>query len=147
MLPAMGKNEHLKYVDPTPDDPALINPLNGEPMDKILIGVVRIDRCAKTGAIWLDQGELAQLSLLGPAQKAALKQLDVAPDGGAAKRSGRGPIKSPRTGTVMMVVNDPDQKHIEFEVDPDSGGCFFDAGELTDLTEYTFKERLRAFLG
>lgn len=63
------------------------------------------------------------------------------------KRAARGAIKSPRSGEVMMVVNDPKQKHVEFEVDPVSGGCFFDAGELADLTEYSFAERLRSVLG
>lgn len=135
-------------VEPTPDDPVLHNPLNGAAMDKLQIGNVKIDRCAKTGAIWLDRGELAQLALLDGRLKALIKQIDKPnAEGEKHRRKHRGPLKSPRSGAVMMVVNDPQQKHVEFEVDPDSGGCFFDAGELADLTEYSFGERLRSFLG
>ncbi|MEM7755817.1 MAG: zf-TFIIB domain-containing protein [Planctomycetota bacterium] len=141
-----GKVEIVK-VEPTGDDPVVINPVNGEPMEKLQIGDVKIDRCPTTGAIWLDKGELAQLALLDGQHKGLLKRLDKPNTDAPARAVRRGPIKSPRTGAVMMVVNDPEQKHVEFEVCPQSGGCFFDAGELADLTEYTFKERLRVLLG
>ena len=136
----------IVQIEPTDDDPVVINPLNDKPMQKLKIGPVQIDRCEETGAIWLDRGELAQLATLGAQYKKMLKELDQ-PNPEATRRARRGPIKSPRTGEVMMVVNDPSQKHIEFEVDPSGGGCFFDAGELADLTEYSFGERLRSFFG
>ena len=46
---------------------------------------------------------------------------------------------------MMVVVKDPNQPHIEFEMCPVSGGCFFDAGELVDMIDYSFVERLRSF--
>jgi Zn-finger nucleic acid-binding protein len=125
----------------------VINPINGEPMDKLQIGNVKIDRCRVTGCIWLDKGELAQLALLDAQHKGLLKKLDKPNNDAPPRNARRGPLKSPRTGAVMMVVNDPEQKHVEFEVCPQCGGCFFDSGELSDLTEYTFKERLRSLLG
>ncbi|MEM7622876.1 MAG: zf-TFIIB domain-containing protein [Planctomycetota bacterium] len=143
----MADKAEVIKVEPTDDDPAIVNPLNDEPMEKLQIGNVKIDRCAKTGAIWLDRGELAQLALLDAKHKGLIKQLDKRKPDSDAARSRRGPLKSPRTGAVMMVVSDPEQKHIEFEVDPEGGGCFFDAGELADLTDYTFKERLRSLFG
>jgi Zn-finger nucleic acid-binding protein len=147
MLSAMADKPDVLKAAPTEDDPVVINPLNGEPMEKLQIGNVKIDRCAKTGAIWLDRGELAQLALLDGKHKGLLRGLDKLPDGAVPTPRKRGTLKSPRGGAVMMVVSDPQQKHVEFEVDPETGGCFFDAGELADLTDYSFKERLRSFLG
>jgi len=143
----MGEKVEIQRVEPTADDPIVINPINGEPMEKLQIGDVKIDRCPTTGAIWLDRGELAQLALLDAQHKGLLKKLDKANPDAPARAVRRGPLRSPRTDAVMMVVNDPEQKHVEFEVCPESGGCFFDAGELADLTEYTFRERLRVLLG
>ncbi|MEM1184132.1 MAG: zf-TFIIB domain-containing protein [Planctomycetota bacterium] len=143
----MSEKVEIQRVDATDDDPVVINPINGEPMDKLQIGDVKIDRCPTTGAIWLDRGELAQLALLDAQHKGLLKKLDKPNTDAPARAARRGPLKSPRTGAVMMVVNDPEQRHVEFEVCPASGGCFFDAGELADLTEYTFRERLRVLLG
>jgi len=136
--------ESIKRVDPTPDDPAITNPLNGAEMEKLEIGGIKIDRCPSTGAIWLDRGELSRLATLDKEHRKALKALDHKRDDVTA-RSGRGTLKSPRAGVPMMVVNDPKQSHIEFEVCPESGGCFFDAGELFDLLDYSFSERLRSF--
>ena len=144
----MADKHEITTVEATDDDPIIDSPLTGEPMEKLQIGNVKIDRCPKTGSIWLDRGELAQLALLDAKHKGLLKQLDKKGSGDDSfRRNHRGTLKSPRTGAVMMVVNDPEQKHAEFEVDPESGWCFFDAGELADLTEYTFKERLRSFFG
>ncbi|MEM0984544.1 MAG: zf-TFIIB domain-containing protein [Planctomycetota bacterium] len=134
----------IKQCDPTPDDPTVVNPLNGIEMERLDIGGIKIDRCPSTGAIWLDRGELSRLSALGAAHRKALKALDVSRDD-VTRRGVRGAIKSPRTGVPMMVVNDPQQSHIEFEVCPECGGCFFDAGELYDLLDYSFTERLKSF--
>lgn len=143
----MAEQTDIQTVEATDDDPIIMSPLTGEPMEKLQVGNVKIDRCPKSGAIWLDRGELAQLALLDAKNKGLLRQLDKRGGDPSYRRNQRGTLKSPRTGVEMMVVNDPEQKHVEFEVDPDSGGCFFDAGELSDLTEYTFRERIRSFLG
>lgn len=142
----MSKPE-IRPAEPTVDDPVINNPLTGTPMEKFQIGGVKIDRCPKTGAIWLDRGELAQLALMPAELKSLIRQLDRPTGEESPRRGHRGPLRSPRSGAKMMVVRDPEQKHVEFEVDPETGGCFFDAGELADLTEYTLKERLRSFFG
>jgi Zn-finger nucleic acid-binding protein len=134
----------VKVVPPSDDDPVVVNPLTGRAMEKFEIGGVCIDRCPRTGAIWLDRGELARLSSLGKEAKALLKQIDRKPP--RSQRRQRGTLVSPQNGTDMMiVVRDDDQPHIEFEMCPVSGGCFFDAGELADLTEYSFTEKLKRF--
>ena len=135
----------VRFVDPSDDDPVVVNPLNGTAMEKFSIDGVVIDRCPETGAIWLDRGELAHLGALSKAGRALLMQVDSKPPSKEKKRD-RGQLVSPQNGTNMMVVvRDPDQRHIEFEMCPVSGGCFFDAGELVDLTDYSFVERVKSF--
>lgn len=133
-------------VEPSENDPVVVNPLNGEPMRKIDIGGVKIDRCETTGAIWLDRGELGQLALLDARYKRVIKSIDTRrPD--ETPRETRGQIHSPRTGARMLIVQDPDDPSVEFDVCPECGGCFFDSGELAELTDYSFVDRLRVMLG
>ena len=136
----------IKDVEPTEGDPVVVNPLNGEAMRKLDIGGVKIDRCEKTGAIWLDRGELGQLALLDARYKGVIKTIDRRkPDD--VPRETRGPIACPRDGATMLIVRDPDDEAVEFDVCPDCGGCYFDSGELGELTEYSFTDRIRVMLG
>jgi Zn-finger nucleic acid-binding protein len=155
MLPGiMGRREReqnakwrqqVTFVEPTEDDPQMRNPLNGVVMEKFAIEGVVIDRCPETGSIWLDRGELARLGSLSKDGRAVLKQIDRKPPK-AERNPPRGGLVSPENGTEMMVlVKDPNQPHIEFEMCPVSGGCFFDPGELVDMIDYSFLERVRSF--
>ena len=38
-----------------------LSPISGEPMEQVTLHGVVVDRCAKSGGIWLDAGELEQL--------------------------------------------------------------------------------------
>jgi len=38
-----------------------LSPVTGEPMEQVVLHGVVIDRCNKSGGIWLDAGELEQL--------------------------------------------------------------------------------------
>ncbi|HHN77446.1 MAG TPA: hypothetical protein ENK11_02060 [Phycisphaerales bacterium] len=135
----------VRFMKPTADDPAIRNPVNNIEMEKIEIGGVRIDRCAFTGAIWLDRGELGRLQALSKEDKALLKEMDTQPEEGTRLgRPARGMLTSPKSDKPLIVVRDEQQPHIEFEVCPETGGCYFDAGELSDLLEYTFVEKLRS---
>lgn len=40
-----------------------LSPITGEPMEQVAIHGVVVDRCAKSGGIWLDAGELEELIL------------------------------------------------------------------------------------
>ncbi|USN98394.1 MAG: zf-TFIIB domain-containing protein [Phycisphaeraceae bacterium] len=141
-----GPWDLIHDVEPTEDDPVVVNPLNGRAMRKLDIGGVKIDRCESTGAIWLDRGELGQLALLDARYKRVIKAIDVRRED-EVPRETRGRIKSPRTGALMLIVHDPDDPSVEFDVCPECGGCFFDSGELAELTEYSFVDRLRVMLG
>ncbi|MCC6952829.1 MAG: zf-TFIIB domain-containing protein [Deltaproteobacteria bacterium] len=37
------------------------SPITGEPMDRVVISGVVVDRCPTSGGIWLDAGELEQI--------------------------------------------------------------------------------------
>lgn len=54
-------------------------------------------------------------------------------------------IPSPVTGKLMKVVTDKKQPHIEYEVDVDGHGAFFDAGEYTDFVEDTISDFFKSF--
>lgn len=54
-------------------------------------------------------------------------------------------IPSPVTGKPMEVVTDKKQPHIEYEVDVDGHGAFFDAGEYTDYVEDTISDFFKSF--
>lgn len=54
-------------------------------------------------------------------------------------------IASPVTGKLMKVVEDKKQPHIEYEVDVDGHGAFFDAGEYTDFVEDTISDFFKSF--
>ncbi len=146
ILPQMEKwKNEVRFVEPSDDDPQMVNPINGVAMEKFAIDDVVIDRCPETGAIWLDRGELSRLGALSKKGRALLKQIDRKPKG-KAKTHTRGELVSPQNGTEMMVVvRDPHQPHIEFEMCPVSGGCYFDPGELVDMIDYSFVERVRSF--
>ena len=138
----------VKIVEPTDDDPAIINPATGMAMEKLEIGGVRIDRCPYTGSIWLDRGELAHINSFTKEQKALLKELDTSVPTTAKQfdRPKRGMLTGPASEQPFMVVRDTEQPHIEFEVCPETGGCFFHRGELYDLADYSFVEKLKTFL-
>lgn len=38
-----------------------LSPVTGEPLEQVVIHGVVVDRCPKSGGIWLDSGELEQL--------------------------------------------------------------------------------------
>lgn len=138
--------EKVRFVKPTQAEPAVINPATGMEMERFEIGGVVIDRCPHTGSIWLDRGELGRINLFSKADRALLEEIDRAPESAARfPRSHRGMTRGPKSDSLLMIVRDDEQPHIEFEVCPVTGGCYFHAGELADLVDYSFVERLKTF--
>ncbi len=120
-------------------------PKDGEPMSRIVLGPVPIDRCPTCGGVWLDKGELEEI------RRAMLdhgETLDALDDLGTSEPDSRPrPLECPRDRSRLSVHRDPKQSHIEYDSCSKCGGLFFDAGELSDLTEFTLAERLRSLLG
>ncbi len=121
-------------------------PKDAEPMERITLGTVAIDRCPSCGGVWLDRGELDALrrTMLKDEHRATLDALD---DLGTKEPDARPqPLLCPRDHTRMSTHRHHHQHHIEFDTCTKCGGMFFDAGELSDLTEFTLVERLKAML-
>ncbi len=113
-------------------DPRLRCPKDGTLMEKQALGSdggVTIDRCARCGALWLDAHEMEQILAMG-----------------AARRVDLAPLRCPRDQSLLVEVADKQQKHVLIMLCTDCGGKLLDAGELTDLSEFTMAERLRAAL-
>lgn len=122
-------------------------PKDAEPMERITLGSVGIDRCTICGGVWLDAGELEGLkhAMLIERHRATMDELDRLGTREPAVRPN--PLLCPRDHSRMSVHRDPKQTHVEMDVCTKCGGMFFDAGELSELTEFTLGERLRSLLG
>lgn len=134
----------LKPIQPTPSDPAVNCPKCHTTMLRLDTGTVAIDRCERCGAVWLDAGELAVLLKFSGDKKELVESID---QGGAVKMPethAPGTIHCPRDSSPMSTVRDKKQKHIEFEMCMNCCGVLFDAGELSDISSFTLRERVRA---
>lgn len=112
-------------------------------MHKFRVGEVVIDRCPACRGFWVDRPELEAILV----QENAAKRLDehARPDPDHALHSA--PYKCPRDRSDLIELLHIEQRHIHYESCTVCGGMFFDAQELTDLTENTLGERLRAIFG
>jgi Zn-finger nucleic acid-binding protein len=129
------------------EDRLISCPKDAEPMHRITLGAVAIDRCPACGGVWLDTGELRALkhTMLEDQHRRTIEQLDALGTEEPAHRPE--PLLCPRDHARMSVHRDPRQPHVELDVCTKCGGMFFDAGELADLSELTLGERLRRLLG
>jgi len=121
----------------------IICPKCNEPMRSLKAHEAQVDRCEQCYGIWLDHGE--RLKLL--ADKSLVTGVDIGSADMGKELDEITEINCPRCAVLMQHVHDPAQKHIGFELCPECQGSFFDAGELTDLSEFTLSERIRTFFG
>jgi uncharacterized protein len=114
-------------------------------MEKMPVGDFSVDHCARCGSIWFDAYEL-QKTL--DAKEQGLKISDV--DYGTARtydakvHGGEIP-HCPRDGSALLQIPDPRQPHVMIDLCRSCGGVLLDAGELTDLSEFTLAERMKSF--
>lgn len=137
-----GRKEHI--LESEKHDTRLRCPKDGTFMQKEQIGGphgVAIDRCGHCGALWLDKGELEKII----AMKAA-KHADIGPFTNDRYIKPLGALTCPRDGSIMTEIADSKQKHVLIMLCSDCGGKLLDSGELIDLQEFTFVERLKATL-
>lgn len=120
-------------------------PKDGEPMNRVTLGAVAVDRCPVCGGVWLDAGELEKIRA---AHLDHARTLDALDSIGVKEPIVRPqPLECPRDHHRMSVHHDPKQKHVEYDLCTKCGGMFFDAGEVSDLTEFTLGERVKSLLG
>ncbi|MFG0325993.1 MAG: zf-TFIIB domain-containing protein [Phycisphaerales bacterium JB037] len=142
----------LTPVPPTAQDPLVACPKDGTMMERLSTGMVEIDRCPRCGGVWLDGGELTAVLKISDDPKALVRSIDrgaAASDGSQAPSSKHqlDAVRCPRDGSEMIELRDAQQRHIEYEACRSCGGVFFDAGELSDLSDFTLRERVKAMLG
>jgi Zn-finger nucleic acid-binding protein len=102
-----------------------------------LQGQVIIDQCEGCKGLWFDNGEAEQLKKDWMAD--FLDSGD--PEVGKTYNSVRD-IECPRCGKPMKKINDPKQKHLEYEA-CEEHGMFMDAGEFTDYKHETLLDIFR----
>lgn len=119
-------------------DDAIRCPKDSIVMQRMFVGAIGVDRCPRCRGIWLDRGELAAL-LLTRGAAATVEHEDPAT---SVRRHQVGEARCPRDGASMREVRDRKQRHVAYEECPSCRGIFLDAGELTDLSELTLRERI-----
>ncbi len=100
-----------------------------------------IERCTQCAGLWFKPNDLARLrrsykaEILDSGNASTGRELNKVDD-----------IKCPVCGKTMDKVCDDDQKHIWYESCPDGHGVYFDAGELTDLSQETFSDIIKGWI-
>ena len=125
-------------------DPRLRCPKDATLMEKIKVGDLVVDHCARCGSMWFDPYELeAVIKLKGAAARVDYGAADYEYQWNVHRASS---LLCPRDHSELITVPDSRQAHIEIDLCSACGGILLDAGELKDLNEFTLKERLKAFL-
>lgn len=128
---------------PTPSPAKLRCPKDATLMEKLRIGRLEVDHCARCGSMWFDAYEM-EAALR---EKNAVGEIDY----GTAKHEYKdtmhraSPLVCPRDGTDLTAISHPNQPHVIIDVCTQCKGVLLDAGELKDLSEFTLAERVKAF--
>jgi Zn-finger nucleic acid-binding protein len=96
-----------------------------------------VDRCPTCGGMFFDLEEEPHVLR----NKELVAKIDTHPRSHDADAKVR--IECPRDGEPMVHVHDVKQHHVGYETCPACGGVYLDAGELKDLSEFSFGEWLR----
>lgn len=91
-------------------------------------------QCSSCHGVWVDD---ADVDLAKQAQ--AINEPQV-PD--SSSNNERRKIDCPKCAIPMMAMIHRTQFHIEYEACADCRGAYFDAGELSDLKDFTLVEQL-----
>lgn len=105
-----------------------------------LRGGVTVDRCTGCQGIWFDIGEAEMLK-----GKWRSEFVDSGVPTIGRKQNKIRDIDCPRCGKRMLKLNDPVQKHIQYEACEDHG-MYFDAGEFSDYKHETLMDIFRDFV-
>ena len=99
-------------------------------MEKVAVGELVVDHCARCGATWFDPYELeAALKTKGAAE-----EIDYGKANEYTWKVYRpSPILCPRDNHELITVPDSRQPHISIDVCRKCGGVLLDAGELKGM--------------
>lgn len=109
--------------------------------EQVKFNGIEIDRCLNCKGLWFDMMEKEDMLLLNDAES-----VDVGSRVQGENYNAMRNIECPKCGVHMIPMVDKDQFHIQFESCATCYGTFFDAGEFTDLKDYTVVERFIGML-
>ncbi len=107
-------------------------------MKTVRVGPVEVDRCEGCGCLWFDALELDAVL----ATKGGAKSLDLRHEGGRAMPIHEGRPQCPVDHSTLIDMSDLKQPHVRTDACTVCGGVLLDAGELTDLAQFSLRERL-----
>lgn len=110
-------------------------------MRVVRAGAFAVDRCDTCKGLWFDTLELDRVAK--DRKGAALVDSDRNAGTHASPRR-PATMHCPRDKSTLISMRALGQSHISYESCKVCGGTFLDAGELTDLSEVTIRERLKA---
>lgn len=98
------------------------------------------DRCKDCGGLWFDYHEDVEMLPLS-------RDIDTGDEYIGIENDMKTAILCPKcTHVPMLRETDPQQPHIWFEACPQCKGRYFDAGEFTDLSEYSFSDWIEGII-
>ena len=99
----------------------------GKPMEVAQVSGVGVDRCARCGGVWLDPGELDQLSTLEWAEVRGVAGGKGVPELNQKR------AQCPRDGAALLRVYSAQRKSVVLDRCGQCGGLWLDGGELRSL--------------
>ncbi|MFN3236833.1 MAG: zf-TFIIB domain-containing protein [Pseudomonadales bacterium] len=109
--------------------------------ERITFQNIEVDRCTGCFGLWFDT--LAKEDLV---KMAGAESIDIGVEQVDQHYNEMRDIDCPVCRQAMIPMVDKDQFHIKFEACASCYGLFFDAGEFTDLKDYTVVERFQKML-
>ena len=119
----------------TQDPTTLVCPKCVAPMEKVEFGRISVDRCPLCEGLWFDKDEHERLKGLTGSEAIDSATAKKDPPQVSVQK-----MKCPRCDGPMVVIQDAEQPHIEYEMCQEGHGVFFDAGEFRDFKEVTLLE-------
>ena len=100
-----------------------------------------INRCEECGGLWFKPIDLTRLRRTFKAE-----YLDIGSSKVGKQQNKVEDIECPVCGMKCDKVSDDEQKHIWYESCPNGHGVYFDAGELTDLSQETLSDKIKGWI-
>lgn len=114
-------------------------PYDGAPMAQVQAGGVTVDRCTKCKSLWLDMNELPRVL----AVKKLAEKLDITEHAKSVQTPKV--VECPRDHSRLISMVHPNQGQVHYMSCKTCGGALLHAGDLHDLSKYTFFERVKRF--
>lgn len=111
-------------------------------LERITFNDIEVNRCTGCLGLWFDT--LAKEDLV---EMEGAESIDIGAEQVDSHYNEMRDIDCPVCEQPMIPMVDKDQFHIKYEACAACYGLFFDAGEFTDLKDYTVVERFQKMLG